>query len=88
MFDCVTYMHVPDQRRTKFDEKNKNYVFIGYNESFQTIQSKWEEDYLSQDVHVNEEIVRDYVDYKLQNPWIETLITHEKRDNSIPTLTN
>ena len=28
----VAYSHVPDQRRTKFDDKSKKYIFIGYDE--------------------------------------------------------
>ena len=32
VFGSVAYAHVPDQRRTKLDDKSKKYVFIGYDE--------------------------------------------------------
>ena len=28
----MTYAHVPDQRRTKLEDKRKMYIFIGYDE--------------------------------------------------------
>ena len=30
MFGSVVYAHVPDQRRTKLEDKSKRYIFIGY----------------------------------------------------------
>ncbi len=30
MFGCVTYMHVPDEKRSKLDPKSKMCIFIGY----------------------------------------------------------
>ena len=30
MFGSVAYAHVQDQRRTKLEDKNKRYIFIGY----------------------------------------------------------
>ena len=32
VFGSVAYAHVPDQRRTKLEEKSKRYIFIGYDE--------------------------------------------------------
>ena len=32
MFDSVAYAHIPDQRRTKLEDKSKSYIFIGYDE--------------------------------------------------------
>ena len=32
VFGSVTYAHVPDQRRTKLEDKSKRYIFIGYDE--------------------------------------------------------
>ncbi|KAJ1691007.1 hypothetical protein LUZ63_015162 [Rhynchospora breviuscula] len=63
IFGSVTYAHVPDQRRTKLDDKSKKYVFIGYDEKtkafrlFDPIEKKV---IISQDVQVNEEIAWDW----------------------------
>ena len=32
VFGSVAYAHVPDQRRTKLEDKSKRYIFIGYDE--------------------------------------------------------
>ena len=32
VFGSVHYAHVPDQRRTKLEDKSKRYIFIGYDE--------------------------------------------------------
>jgi hypothetical protein len=32
VFRSVGYTHIPDQRRTKLDDKNKKLMFIGYDE--------------------------------------------------------
>lgn len=31
-FESMTYGHVSDQLKTKLDDKNKRYVFIGFDE--------------------------------------------------------
>ena len=28
--DCIAYVHVPNEKRTKLDAKAKNHIFIGY----------------------------------------------------------
>jgi hypothetical protein len=30
MFDCIAYLHVPDEKRSKLDPKAEKCVFIGY----------------------------------------------------------
>jgi hypothetical protein len=32
IFDSMAYAHVPDQQRTKLEDKSKKFVFIGYDE--------------------------------------------------------
>jgi hypothetical protein len=32
VFGNVAYAHIPDQKRTKLDDKNKKLIFIGYDE--------------------------------------------------------
>ena len=32
VFGSVPYAHVPDQQRTKLEDKRKRYIFIGYDE--------------------------------------------------------
>ena len=34
MFGSIAYAHVPDQERTKLDDKSKKYMFIGYDPSY------------------------------------------------------
>ena len=33
VFGSLTYVHVPDQQRSKLDDKSEKYVFIGYDAS-------------------------------------------------------
>lgn len=57
VFGSVAYAHVPDQRRTKLEDKSKRYIFIGYDE-----KTKWyklldpisKKVIVSRDVRVNE----------------------------------
>jgi len=30
MFSCITYVHVPDEKRSKLDPKGEKCIFIGY----------------------------------------------------------
>jgi len=30
VFGCDAYVHVPKEKRTKFDSKSKKFIFIGY----------------------------------------------------------
>jgi hypothetical protein len=32
VFDSVAYVHIPDQKRVKLDDKSLNLIFIGYDE--------------------------------------------------------
>ena len=32
VFGSVAYAHLPDQQRTKLEDKRKRYIFIGYDE--------------------------------------------------------
>ena len=67
VFGSMAYAHVPDQRRTKLDDKSKKYVFIGYDEKtkafklFDPIEKKVN---VSRDVHVNEESAWDWTNQK------------------------
>ena len=58
VFGSVAYAHVPDQRRTKLDDKSKRYVFIGYDErtkAFKLFDPIAKKVVVSRDVQVNEE---------------------------------
>ncbi|KAG6386580.1 hypothetical protein SASPL_151746 [Salvia splendens] len=63
IFGSVAYAHVPNQRRTKLDDKSRSYVFIGYDEKtkgfrlFDPIEKKV---IISRDVHMNEESTWDW----------------------------
>ncbi|KAJ3686893.1 hypothetical protein LUZ61_016057 [Rhynchospora tenuis] len=85
VFGSVAYAHVPDQRRTKLDDKSKKYVFIGYDEKtkafrlFDPIEKKV---IVSRDVQVNEEIAWDWNNQK------EMANEKEEPSTSTPTTTN
>jgi hypothetical protein len=54
----VTYAHVPEQRRTKLDDKSKKYVFIGSDEktkAFKLFDPVEKKVVVIRDVQVNEE---------------------------------
>ncbi|KAG6392995.1 hypothetical protein SASPL_147225 [Salvia splendens] len=63
IFGSVAYVHVPNQRRTKLDDKSRSYVFIGYDEKtkgfrlFDPIEKKV---IISRDVLMNEESTWDW----------------------------
>ena len=57
VFSTVAYAHVPDQRRTKLEDKSQKYIFIGYDEKtkgyklFDPISKKV---IVSRDIRINE----------------------------------
>lgn len=57
MFDSVYYAHVPDQRKTKLEDKSKKYIFIGYNErtkGYKLLDPTSKKVIVSRDVRINE----------------------------------
>ncbi|GJW27366.1 retrovirus-related pol polyprotein from transposon TNT 1-94 [Tanacetum coccineum] len=64
VFGSVAYAHVPDQRRTKLDDKSKKYVFIAYDEKikdYKLFDPTNKKVIVSRDVNVNEEISWDWI---------------------------
>jgi hypothetical protein len=57
VFGSVAYAHVPDQRRTKFEDKSKRYIFIRYDEKtkeYKLLDPISKKVMVSRDVRVNE----------------------------------
>ncbi|GMI80153.1 hypothetical protein HRI_001684600 [Hibiscus trionum] len=57
VFGSVAYAHVPDQRRTKLEDKSKRYIFIGYDEKtkgYKLLDLISKKVTVSRDVRVNE----------------------------------
>lgn len=57
VFGSVAYAHVPDQRRTKLEDKSKKYIFIGYDEKtkgYKLLDPISKKVMVSRDVRVNE----------------------------------
>ena len=58
VFGSVAYAHVPDQRRTKLDDKSKKLVLIGYDEkskAYKLYDPLEKKIVASRDVEINEE---------------------------------
>ncbi|KAJ3691578.1 hypothetical protein LUZ61_020742 [Rhynchospora tenuis] len=58
VFGSVAYAHIPNQRRTKLDDKSKKLIFIGYDErskAYKLIDPATNKIHISRDVQVNEE---------------------------------
>ncbi|GJR44232.1 retrovirus-related pol polyprotein from transposon TNT 1-94 [Tanacetum coccineum] len=58
VFGSVAYAHVPDQTRTKLDDKSKKYIFIGYDDrskAFRLYDPIEKKVSVCRDVYVNEE---------------------------------
>jgi hypothetical protein len=32
VFNCVAYVHIPNQKQKKLDAKSQHYIFVGYSE--------------------------------------------------------
>ncbi|KAG6418411.1 hypothetical protein SASPL_120615 [Salvia splendens] len=63
IFGSIAYAHVPNQRRTKLDDKSKSYVFIGYDEKtkgFRIFDPNEKKVTVSRDVHINEKSMCDW----------------------------
>ncbi|KAL4376447.1 hypothetical protein GQ457_02G008830 [Hibiscus cannabinus] len=57
VFGSVAYAHIPDQRRTKLEDKSKRYIFIGYDEKtkgYKLLDPISKKVVVSRDVRVNE----------------------------------
>jgi hypothetical protein len=58
VFGSVAYAHIPDQKRTKLDDKSKKLIFIGYDEkskAYNLYDPLTKKLHVSCDVQVNEE---------------------------------
>lgn len=67
VFGSVAYAHVPDQQRTKLEDKSKKYVFIGYDEKtkgYKLLEPTSKKVVVSRDVQVNEGAEWDWNDSK------------------------
>ncbi|KAJ3708478.1 hypothetical protein LUZ61_012183 [Rhynchospora tenuis] len=87
VFGSVAYARVPDQRRTKLDDKSKKYVFIGYDEktkAFRLCDPIEKKVITSRDVQIHEESAWDWNNQK------EAINEDNESDvsASMPTITN
>ncbi|KAJ3705098.1 hypothetical protein LUZ61_008803 [Rhynchospora tenuis] len=58
VFGSVAYAHIPDQRRTKLDDKSEKLIFVGYDErskAYRLYDPTNKKTIISRDVQVNEE---------------------------------
>ncbi|KAK4435048.1 hypothetical protein Salat_0668000 [Sesamum alatum] len=65
VFGSIAYTHVPDQKRTKLDDKSASYVFIGYDQSskgYKLYNPSNEKIGISHDVEFDEEGVWEWND--------------------------
>ena len=82
VFGSVAYAHVPDQRRTKLEDKSQKYILIGYDEKtkgyrlFDPINKKV---IVSRDVRVNEASKWDW------NNSTEAVVELEEASVDVPT---
>jgi hypothetical protein len=63
VFDSVAYVHIPDQRHVKLDDKSLKLIFVGYDErskSYIFFDPTNKKIHISRDVHVNEEVMWDW----------------------------
>ena len=59
----IAYAHVPDQKRSKLDDKGKKYVFIGYGQSINS--------YKLYNTSIGKAIVSRGVEFDKEGTWIE-----------------
>ncbi|GJR15369.1 retrovirus-related pol polyprotein from transposon TNT 1-94, partial [Tanacetum coccineum] len=85
VFGSVAYGHIPDQRRTKLDDKSKKFVFIGYDEKTKGYKLM---DPINKKVMVNRDVIveEDYEwDWKKS---MEPAVVELGKTTSIAELTN
>jgi hypothetical protein len=78
VFGSVAYVHIPDQRRVKLDDKSLKLIFVGYDERSKTYKffdPTNKNIHISRDVQVNEEAMWDW------HAMLETI--HEKARNEM-----
>lgn len=71
VFDSVAYAHIPNQRRTRLDDKSKKYIFIGYDEKTKTFilfNPILRKVTVSRDVQVQKESVWDWDNHDILRP--------------------
>ena len=82
VFGSVAYAHVPDQRRTKLEDKSQKYILIGYDEKtkgyklFDPIRKKV---IVSRDVRINEASKWDW------NSSTEAVVEVEESSVAVPS---
>ena len=80
VFGSIAYTHVPDERRTKLDDKSEKYVFVGYDSSskgYKLYNPNSGKIVISRDVEFEEE---DCWDWSLQEDRYDFLPYFEEED--------
>ncbi|KAG8474810.1 hypothetical protein CXB51_031511 [Gossypium anomalum] len=83
VFDSEAYAHVPDQRRTKLEDKSKRFIFIGYDEKtkgYKLLDPISKKAVVSRDVRVNEASEWDW------NNSTEVIIKDGESSTATPTI--
>ncbi|KAK4429806.1 Glutamate receptor 2.5 [Sesamum alatum] len=86
VFGSIAYTHVPDQKRTKLDDKSARYVFIGYDQSskgYKLYNPSSRKIVISRDVEFDEEGVWKWNDQN-KNDRYSPFFDDEKEDMSQP----
>ena len=75
VFGCITYAHIPNERRQKLDDKSENFVFLGVSESckaYKLYNPMTKRLVISRDVVFNEESKWNWIDgNSIPNPFLD-----------------
>ncbi|CAH9069840.1 unnamed protein product [Cuscuta europaea] len=92
VFGCIAYAHVPDQTRSKLDDKSEKFIFIGYDKhskGYKLYNPNFKKLIISRDVEFDEEgswdwSIGDKEDYSLLPPMEYEEEVEENHENTTP----
>ncbi|KAI3734276.1 hypothetical protein L6452_13741 [Arctium lappa] len=84
IFGCLAYSHIPDQRRSKLDDKSEKTIFVGYSEhskAYKLYNPQTRKVIVSRDVIFDEDKIWDGSDFTKDE--IIPIIEEEVQDNDL-----
>jgi hypothetical protein len=96
VFGSVAYVHIPDQRRVKLDDKSLMLIFVGYDErskAYKLFDPTNKKIHISRDIQLNEESMWDWhammktIHEKARNEMHSPMIIPPNNHKETPTST-
>jgi len=87
VFGCICYVHIPNQKRSKLDEKTEKGIFIGYSDQskgYRVYNLKTKKLMISRDVKFDEDAAWNWDEEKIEKKYVNLPDIPHAREESTP----